>query len=76
MVHNKEYYLASPELSLFIRDLDGSYEEFARQSGLSGRTIARMRKGERINRNTANKILKAAFTLGFKQDRENALLEA
>ncbi len=61
----KQYYKATEPLLDFLKNIDGSYEKFARNTGLSSRTIARLRNGQRINRETANKVFKTASSFGF-----------
>ena len=68
----RQYYKATEPLLMFLKGIDGSYEKFARGTGLSARTIARMRNGQRINRETSNKIFKAACSLGFSETRDMA----
>lgn len=69
---NKHYYQATEVLRRFLDQLDGSYEQFARQVGCSARTIARMRKSGRVNRQTVNSAMKALSAHGFKGSRDDA----
>jgi hypothetical protein len=73
-VSQRQYYQASIELLDFIEKLDGSYEQFARQAGCSGRTIARLRAGGRVNRKTVNSVVNSAQSQGFSLSRELAFL--
>lgn len=59
-------YRATDKMVSFLNDLDGSYEKFARDCGLSSRTIARVRKQDNVSRKTAKAVFKAACTYGLK----------
>lgn len=67
---SKEYFVARAELLRFFDNLDGSFEQFARATGISARTVARVRKENRVSRDTANRIYKAAASLGMKLPKE------
>lgn len=68
----KQYYMATEPLLIFLNNIDGSYEQFARDTGLSARTIARLRNRQRINRETANRVFKTACSFGFSGIKEIA----
>ena len=58
------------ELKELLENMPATLTELARRSGVSERSIMRMRDGERVNRSTANKVLNGlsqlydqAFTL-------------
>lgn len=70
----QKYYQATRALLEFLEQLDGSYEQFARKSGCSARTIARLRNGGRINRETMNGVMKSAQAKGLKLSREKAFV--
>ena len=72
----KRYYTASDFLIDFLENgKKRSFDRFASEAGVSGRTVARLRKKERINRNTADKILDAATRAGFSGSFEEAFTE-
>lgn len=72
----KKYYIASDQLIDFLETgKKRSFERFSSEAGVSGRTIARLRKKERINRNTADKIIDAATRAGFTGSFEEAFTE-
>jgi hypothetical protein len=72
----KKYYVAGDPLIDFLENgKKSSFNRFASEAGVSGRTVARLRKKERINRNTANKILEAAVRAGFTGSFEDAFVE-
>jgi hypothetical protein len=72
----KKYYIAADQLIEFLENgKKSSFNRFASEAGVSGRTVARLRKKERINRNTANKILEAAVRAGFTGGFEEAFVE-
>jgi hypothetical protein len=72
----KKYYIAGDQLIEFLENgKKSSFNRFASEAGVSGRTVARLRKKERINRNTANKILEAAVRAGFTGGFEDAFVE-
>lgn len=66
----KHYYRAKSVLTQFLENLDGSYEQFARQAGCSARTLARLRGGGRVDRKTVNGVLKSVQALGLTASRE------
>jgi len=45
------------EFKELIENMPATLTELARRSGVSERSIMRMRDGERVNRSTANKVL-------------------
>jgi hypothetical protein len=72
----KKYYIASDHLIDFLENgKKRSFDRFASEAGVSGRTVARLRKKERINRNTADKIIDAATRAGFTGNFGEAFTE-
>lgn len=68
------YYKATRVLLEFLESIDGSYERFAREVGCSSKTIARLRNGKRVSRDTMNSVLKTAQSQGFKGSKEGAFV--
>jgi predicted transcriptional regulator len=54
------------EFKELLENMPATLTELARRSGVSERSIMRMRDGERVNRSTANKVL---FGLSQLYDR-------
>jgi transcriptional regulator with XRE-family HTH domain len=58
------------EFKELLENMPATLTELARRSGVSERSIMRMRDGERVNRSTANKVL---FGLSQLYDRTFSL---
>ena len=53
----RAYFIASKELINFLdTSLSSSFEAFSRECDLNGKTIARLRKGSRLNSPTARSV--------------------
>lgn len=65
------YYQATALLIRFLEtEIAGSFEAFARDCDLNGRTIIRLRKGERLSSITARNVFN-----GIKKRGMNAIFE-
>lgn len=72
----KKYYVASDEFIYFLENgKKKSFDKFASEAGVAARTVARLRKKERISRNTADKIFDAATKAGCDGSFGDAFVE-
>jgi hypothetical protein len=72
----RKYYVASDTLIEFLENgTKKTFDRFASDAGVAGRTLARLRKKERISRNTADKILDAAKKTGYSGSFDGAFVE-
>jgi hypothetical protein len=72
----RKYYIANDEFIEFVENgKKKSFDRFASEAGVAARTVARLRKKERMNRNTAAKIFDAAVRAGHVGSFDGAFAE-